>query len=145
MEELLACILLYGEDLLPWEVYQEKLDALFLEDPDNDLLQELEWNSGDRKGAYAKLREYWADRAGEIRMEVFGRFFMARLKEVFWREDLDLRWFGERMYVLWESLPPWLQDIQPFWTLCYADDPLSWGDEAQSRELYREMLEYYEK
>lgn len=28
--------------------------------------------------------------------------------------------------------------------ICYADDPLSWGDEKQSREIYEEMLEYYE-
>lgn len=145
MEELLACVLLCQEGLLPWETYQEKLDALFLADPDNDLLQELEWNSADRKGACAKVRAYWADHNGELRLEVFGRFFMARLKEVFWREDLDLPWFGSRMYAIWEDLPPWLSDVQPFFTLCYADDPLSWGDEAQSRALYREMLDYYEK
>lgn len=145
MEELLACVLLCGEGLLPWEVYQEKLDARFLEDPDNNLLQELEWNAGDWKGAYARIREYWGDHAGSIRMEVFGRFFMARLGEIFRREDLDFRWFGPRMYTLWKNLPPWLQDVQPFWTLSYADDPLSWGDVEQSRRIYREMLEYYEK
>ena len=145
MEELLACVILCGEGLLPWEVYQEKLDALFLADPDDDLLQELEWNAGDWKGAYARIREYWEGHAESIRMEAFGRFFLDRLKEIFWQEDLDLRRFGKRMYVLWENLPPWLQDVQPFWTLSYADDPLSWGDVEQSRKIYREMLEYYEK
>ena len=144
MEELLACVLLCGEGLLPWKVYQERLDARFLEDPDNDLLQELEWNAGDWKGAYARIREYWADHAESIRIEIFGRFFLDRLKEIFRREDLDLRWFGSRMYTLWKNLPPWLQDIQPFWPLSYADDPLFWGDEAQSRSIYQEMLTYYD-
>ncbi len=145
MEELLACVLLWGEGLLPWEVYREKLDALFLADPENELLQELEWNSGDRKGAYAKVREYWGNHAGSMRTEVFGRFFMARLKEVFRQDGLDLRWFGAQMYALWGNLPPWLQDVQPFWAFCYADDPLSWGDEEQSRELYRRALEFYDE
>ena len=57
---------------------------------------------------------------------------------------MDIQRFGDIMYSLWESLPGDLQDKQPFWILCYADDPLSWGDEKQSREIYEEMLEYYE-
>lgn len=57
---------------------------------------------------------------------------------------MDIQRFGNAMYSLWENLPGNLQDMQPFLTLCYADDPLSWGDEKQSREIYEEMLEYYE-
>ena len=145
MEELLACILLWQEGLLPWEAYEEKLDALFLEDPENELLQELEWEGKNPKDTTARVRTYFGSHSREVRTDVLGRFFMARLKEVYWREDLDIRWFADRMYLLWEDLPPWLQDVQPFWTLCYADDPLSWGDEKQTREIYREMLDYYDR
>ena len=47
------------------------------------------------------------------------------------------------MYGLWESLPGNIQDIEPFWTLSYADEPLSWGDEEQTRDIYEYMLDYY--
>ncbi len=30
-----------------------------------------------------------------------------------------------------------------FWTLSYADDPLSWGDEKQTSYTYERMLSYY--
>ncbi len=51
--------------------------------------------------------------------------------------------FSEKMYLLWESLPGRLQNEQPFFTLSYADDPLSWGDEKQTRSIYENMLNYY--
>ena len=47
------------------------------------------------------------------------------------------------MYSLWESLPGNIQNIEPFFTLSYADDPLSWGDEEQTRNIYEYMLNYY--
>lgn len=47
------------------------------------------------------------------------------------------------MYRLWEELPQEVQMKEPFWALNYADDPLSWGDEEQTRELYEKMMNYY--
>lgn len=38
-----------------------------------------------------------------------------------------------------------LDEEQPFWTLSYADDPLSWGDEEQSKALYEEAFDFYRK
>lgn len=32
---------------------------------------------------------------------------------------------------------------EPFHTLSYADDPLSWNDEKQTRKLYEELFEFY--
>lgn len=52
--------------------------------------------------------------------------------------------FAGRMYKLWKSLPDCLRYIEPFHTLSYADDPLSWGDEKQTREIYEELFKYYE-
>lgn len=145
MEELLACVFLYREGLMSGAACREKLDQLFLEDPEDDLLLELEWNFPDMKEMAVRVWEYWGAHANSFSGEVFGRFLMARLKELYRQEGPDISSFAGRMYSLWEGLPPWLQDVQPFWTLCYADDPLSWGDEAQTRELYQEMLNYYEK
>jgi hypothetical protein len=48
------------------------------------------------------------------------------------------------MYNLWEDLPGQIQNIEPFWALCYADNPLSWGDEEQTRSIYENMMNFYE-
>lgn len=36
-----------------------------------------------------------------------------------------------------------LKSSMPFYILSYADDPLSWGDEKQARELYENAIGYY--
>ena len=72
----------------------------------------------------------------------FGMILMDRLKTVY-ENCSDIKYFGSRMFSLWKSLPGNIQDIEPFWTLSYADDPLSWGDEEQTRNIYEYMLDYY--
>ena len=69
---------------------------------------------------------------------------MSKLQAVY-ENCSDIKYFAGRMYNLWESLPGNIQNKEPFWTLCYADDPLSWGDEEQTRSIYEYMLSYYEK
>ena len=68
---------------------------------------------------------------------------MSKLKVVY-KNCLDIKYFASQMYRLWESFPENIQNIEPFWTLCYADDPLAWGDEKQTRDIYGHMLSYYE-
>jgi len=145
MEELMAYAYLYREGLMSGEEWREKLDQLFLENPEDDLLLELEWESRSVKETTARVWSYWGAHASEFSADTFGRILMSCLKKLYQQEGMDIRYFAGRMYDLWEGLPPWLQDVQPFWTLCYADDPLSWGDEAQTRELYQWALEYYEQ
>ena len=43
----------------------------------------------------------------------------------------------------WESLPENVWHIEPFQTLCCADDPLSWGEEEETRKIYECILNYY--
>ena len=62
----------------------------------------------------------------------FGRILMNKLKTVY-QNHTDIKDFASRMFGLWESLPGNIQNIEPFWILSYADDPLSWGDEEQTR------------
>ena len=67
---------------------------------------------------------------------------MSKLKAVYVNCS-DIKRFASQMYSVWESLPRNIQKLAPFWTLCYADDPLSWGDEEQTRSIYEHMLNYY--
>lgn len=144
MEELLAYLCLYREGLLSGERCRAKLDELFLADPENELLLELEWGFRDIREMLCRAWSYWGAGAGDFSGDAFGRVLMAQLRELYRQEGNDIRRFAGRMYCLWESLPPWLQDRQPFWALCYGDDPLSWGDEAQTREICEAMLAFYD-
>lgn len=87
----------------------------------------------------------------KLQVQCYGRIIgvcviallMKKLKEYY--ANTEIKVFAGKMYSLWESLPGNIQDEQPFFVLCYADDPLSWGDEKQTRELYEHMLNFYER
>lgn len=140
MEELLAYAYLLGMDLIPEEIYEEKLNELFLEDPTDEDLLELEFLNRNRKETVIYIRTHI--NYNDMDIDKFGRMLFTLLRPIY--ASMDIHRFGSVMYSLWEGLPGNLQSIKPFWTLSYADDPLSWGDVKQSREIYEEMLNYYE-
>ena len=135
---MIYAILLY-EELATENEYNKRLDELFLSTPENDDLFNdllyLEWET-DIKKAIIYVRTHIGQRC------LFGKVLMRKLKEIY-ENHLDIREFASRMFHLWEGLPGNLQNIEPFWTLSYADDPLSWGDEEQTRNIYERMLSYY--
>ena len=141
MEELLVlAILLYGE-IVTEDEYNKRLDELFLENLENEDLLYLEWET-DIKRAIIYLRTHIDYNA--IDGEQFGKILMDRLK-VYYKNCADIESFASRMFSLWESLPGNIQDREPFFALSYADEPLSWGDEKQSRDIYEKMLNYYKE
>lgn len=139
MEELLVYAILLYEDLITENEYIKRMDELFLNNPENDDLLYLEWET-DIKKAIIYVRTHIDYK--NLDLERFGRVLMSKLKVVYVKCS-DIKCFASRMYSLWESLPGHIQNIEPFWTLCYADDPLSWGDEKQTRNIYERMLSYY--
>ncbi len=136
---MVYAILLY-EEIITEHEYEKRLDELFLCTPENDDLLYLEWES-DMKKAILYLRTHID--YNTLDLERFGRILMRKLKEIYINCS-DIRQFAGQMYRLWKSLPGNMQHIEPFWILCYADDPLSWGDEAQTRSIYESMLNYYQ-
>ncbi len=139
MEELLVCVLLLCEGFNFEEEYQETLDKLFMLNSENEVLLDLEFMSDDIKGSCLYLKAHF--NYTEFNADKFGQFLMQKLAVLY--EQDKLRHFAAKMYSLWQNLPDNISCEEPFWTLCYADDPLSWGDERQCRELYEEMLNYY--
>lgn len=139
MEELLVYAILLYENLAAENEYNKRLDKLFLENPGNDDLLYLEWET-DIKKAIIYIRTHF-DYNG-LDYKQFGVILMDRLKTVY-ENCSDIKYFASRMFSLWKSLPGNIQDIEPFWTLSYADEPLSWGDEEQTRSIYDYMLDYY--
>lgn len=140
MEELLVFAILLYEELVTKNEYSERLDELFLAHPENDDLLYLEWETDINKSIiYIRTHIDY----NTLDYELFGKILMNKLK-VCYNNSSDLKSFADRMYGLWESLPGTIQDREPFFTLCYADDPLSWGDEQQTKNIYENMLNYYE-
>ncbi len=140
MEELLAYAYLLGRDWFSDVIYEEKLNELFLENPTDEDLLELEYLSGNTEKTVIYIRTHIDYNSMDF--DRFGRVLFGLLKPIY--ASMDIHRFASAMYSLWENLPGNLQMVKPFWTLSYADDPLSWGDEKQSREIYEEMLDYYE-
>lgn len=139
MEELLVFAFLLCEEMVTKDEYNKRLDELFLDNPENEDLLYLEWKA-DIKNAIIYIRTHIDYNA--LDYEQFGRVLMSKLK-VCYKNCSDIKSFADRMYNLWENLPGNVQDKEPFFTLCYADDPLSWGDEEQTRNIYERMLNYY--
>lgn len=140
MEELLVFASLLYEEMVTTDEYNKRLDELFLDNPGNDDLLYLEWET-DIKKAITYIRTHIDYNTFDY--EQFGRILMNKLK-VIYNNCSDIKNFANQLYDLWESLPGTIQDREPFFTLCYADDPLSWGDEQQTRNIYENMLNYYE-
>ncbi len=140
MEELLVYAILLYEGFVTENEYSKRLDELFLSDSENDDLLYLEWET-DIKKAIIYIRAHID--CNHLDFERFGRILMSKLK-VAYINCSDIKYYASRMYSLWESLPGNIQGIEPFWMLCYGDDPLSWGDEEQTRNIYEHMLDYYE-
>ncbi len=139
MEELLVYAILLYTGIESENAYHKRLNELFLDDPTNEMLLNLEWEN-DVRGAIAYI-EANVDYS-TLDYDLFGKILMKRLREYYDRCS-DIRRFAAQMYALWKKLPNSIQDEHPFFILCYADDPLSWGDEEQTRNLYHSMLEYY--
>ena len=79
----------------------------------------------------------------QLDIDKFSRKLMSKLKGIYIDEN-NLAEFGKRMYQLWQYLPKEISEEEPFYILSYADDPLSWGDEKQCRELYEKAIYYYD-
>ena len=58
-------------------------------------------------------------------------------------KKINIKEFGIQSYEVWKLLPNEIMQKEPFWTLEYADDCISWGDEEQTRKLYEKAFEYY--
>lgn len=142
MEELLAYAILLYENIVTEAEYQTRLDALFLEHPEDRMLLDLECETDIREAIiYIRTRADY----GYIGLhpETFGRILMNVLK-AYYAKSSDLRRFGNKMYSLWESLPGNIQNMEPFWSLCYADSFPHWNDEAQTRSFFEIMFSYYD-
>ncbi|WP_310602000.1 hypothetical protein [Anaerosporobacter sp.] len=142
-ETLFVYTILLEVGFLSSEAYNRYLDSLFAENPDNVLLLELEWNSFNNQKISEIMLEYCERNI--IEYSVLGKSLLKELKRIYFQGEWDIHAFASKVYELWKVLPLKIQEVEPFGVMSYADDPLSWGDEEQTRQLYEEMFDFYKR
>ena len=125
------------------EDYNQTLDEMFLFNSNNDILFELECCSSDRDATLDTLQRFWIYECDTFSVKTFGTCLLEDLKTIYFSNIFPIENFAKMCYSLWHHLPSELKTIEPFHTLSYADDPLSWDDEAQTRKIYEELFEFY--
>lgn len=143
VDQLLSYATLLSVGLMSAKEYNKVLDELFLDMPEDPLLLDLEFVSSDINKTVSIIQRYCAEHP--VNYDIFGRYIINGLKEAYYNYGIDIKGFALKAYALWGALPSVIALNEPFRTLSYADDPLSWCDEKQTRELYEEMFRFYDK
>ncbi|MBR5290367.1 MAG: DUF2019 domain-containing protein [Erysipelotrichaceae bacterium] len=108
MEHLFVHALLWRVDLESGTQYNERLDHMFLEEPDSEFLLILENNSGDNDATYRSLFNF-SYRTDEFNASTFHQTLMERLRFILDSKAISKKEFKEKCQMLWENLPEHLQ------------------------------------
>lgn len=114
---------------------------MFLENPEDDLLFELEDLGSDMRAACMRLLLVIETKTD---VDKFGAELFAALEKVYNENRLTLEEFGGRCYDLWSVLPGSFANDYPFLSLCYAIDEPVFGEE-HTRKWYREVFDHYKE
>lgn len=144
MEELYAEILLWFIGFHSGERYQSLLDEKFINESENDLYLELEECSSNLLDTMGRFKRYWDYECSELDRDLFGKQLFSGLKAIYDANVFEIAVFGNRCCQLWHMLPSAIIQVEPFHTLSYGDDPLSWEDEKQTRMLYEKAFSFYD-
>lgn len=139
MEELFVYALLAREGIITEDIFAERIDRLFSQNPSDEILLEIEWLNNIKKAIILiyKNMDY-----SNMDIPKFGKILMGEL-ENYYLKCKNIKTFGDTMYSLWEGLPGNIQNIEPFWTFSYADDVLAYADTRRAEVLYKKAMDYY--
>lgn len=147
MEELTALFCLWVSGLGTRSEYTEKLDELFLQDPENDLLLELEGLTGDQQGTLARLHINTenSDKSGKILISKVEKYYINNVSGKPEELELFTKLTDKLWYVLLAVLPFEIANSDPILIFSYAGEALEWGDRKQTIELYQKAFDYYKE
>ena len=143
MELLYAEFLLWFHGFNSGERYEALLNDQFINNPNNGLLLELEELSANILDTHGRFMRYWTYEQPSLKANVFGKQLFLGLKSIYDANSFSIEDFSKRCFLLWQSLPCRIAQAEPFWTLDYAGDCLSWGDEVQTRSLFHKAFSFY--
>lgn len=140
----MAAILLWKFGLSSVENYHMVLNQKFLNSSDDELLLELECSSSDCDASFNSLMRFWNYEYTDFNQNKFGKILFSLLETAYKRNFVAIKDFGDRCYQLWQCLPGSICNEEPFLTLSYADDGLSYGDESRTKMLYEKAFQFYQ-
>lgn len=139
-EEILALGMLIDWNDMAENLYNHKLDELFLENPDNPDLFELELICGNIKETVIYISNHINFK--NINTETFEKSLVYYLKLLY--DSMDIELFAELSYKLWLRLPADISEKTMFFILNYTDDYVSIGFTDLARQNYERLFSYYE-
>lgn len=142
IEKLTALCMLWAFGLGSKEDYCAVLDELFLENPEDDFLLELEDCTRDAAASLARLSPLMS--SGEFDVDAFGRELFSQLEKFCDSGAVSMKEFGRRGYNLWCQFPREFDSDEPFFTLCWADEFYYEGSGWQ-RGYYQNAFDYYKE
>ena len=137
MEKLLVYILLEAVGFDTYHLYKNTLYEMLENDAQNNIMLDLAGR--DHKDTVLHMLSVL--KKGRFDKELFGKELMNELLKIY--RGCEINDFAKRMYRLWTYLPSSMCEEDPFFFFLYADEPLLYGDQKHSRELYEEALNYY--
>ncbi|MBR6514095.1 MAG: hypothetical protein IKT46_04590 [Clostridia bacterium] len=143
MERLICKSILWKIGFTNGDEYNRTLDSMFLKSTTNDILLELESFSSNCDASFDDLHRYWKYEIKDFPVETFGKCMLEDLSAIYFSNSYPIKTFAQMCYSLWQLLPDDFNTLEPFHILSYADDPLSWNDEEQTRKIYEELFESY--
>lgn len=130
METLYAQCLLWALGLATGEAYADTLHRAYRAQPESALLTGLEACTTDPGHSLSLLEAAAAAQGNAFSQAAFAKALFSGLQTVYTENHFELTHLGKKCYALWKALPTSLRNEEPFLTLSYAQDSLSWGDEA---------------
>lgn len=140
MEHLYACCLLWALGFTNGESYADALHSSFRDRPESPTLFALEEAFPDAGRSLSLLEATCAAGDSGFSQAAFAKALFTGLRAVYTENHFDLVIFGKKCYALWKALPSSLRDQEPFFTLSYAQDSLTWGDETAMRAHLEEAF-----
>ena len=147
IEELYVWSILLKAGISDMEQYATWLDDIFLKaykgDPSYTLLLDLEFCSNDINKTLDAIDDSISIRVSSFDFDYIGSLLFKALEEVYSADTYDLQTLAAKAYYIWTRLPERVANNPPFFTLNYIDDPLDYGDEATTRDLFQSIFDYY--
>lgn len=140
MEEVLAWGFLADWSNMAENLYNNKLDRLFLENSDNPDLLEMESISGNINETINYISNHI--NFSKINTEIFIKSLVCCLKTLY--NSMDIEIFAKLSYRLWTRLPADISEKSQLLILNYADDYVSIGFIESAKQKYEELFSYYE-
>lgn len=130
-------------DKMTMTEYAEKLHTLFLQNPEDERLLQLENSTANEKDTLAILLAAAEDFTEEEK-QAYAKTILSPLAETYRSNRLTLAEFDRIAMQLWRAIPKSIADAEPFVLLTAASDYLGSESAVVARSYYEQTFSYYD-